>query len=49
VNNSMCAEIVHSGKVLYMMLGRFTKLDIKFFCHVTAKNSFSKILLVESG
>jgi len=42
-NNTMCAEFVYCGKVLYMVLKRFTKLCIKFFSHVTAKNSFSRI------
>jgi len=44
VNNNMYAEFVHYGKVLYMALGRFTKLCIKFFSHIT-----TKILLVESA
>jgi len=26
-----------------MVLGRFTELCIKFFSHITAKNSFSRI------
>jgi len=46
VNNNMCAEFVHCGKVLYMVLGRFTTLCIKFFSHITAKNSFSNIRVV---
>jgi len=39
----MCAEFVHCDKALYMVLGRFTKVCIKFFSHITAKNSFSSI------
>jgi len=39
----MCAEFVHCGKVLYMVLRRFTKLYIKFKSHIKAKNSFSRI------
>jgi len=45
VNNNMCAEFVHCGKVLYMVLGRFTKLCIKLFSHITAKNYFSRIMV----
>jgi len=41
----MCAEFVHCGKVLYMVLERFTKLCIKFFSHIIT----AKIFLVESG
>jgi len=43
MNNNMCAEFVHCSKVLYMMLGRFTELRIKFLSHIIAKNSFSRI------
>jgi len=39
----MCAEFVHCGKVLYMVLERFSKLCIKFFSHIIAKNYFNKI------
>jgi len=39
----MCAEFAHCGKVLYMVLRRFTELCIKFLIHVTAKNYFSRI------
>jgi len=38
----MFAEFVHCGKILYMVLGRFTKLCIKFLSHITAKNAFSR-------
>jgi len=39
----MFAELVHCGKVLYMVLVRFTKLCIKFFSYITDKDSFSTI------
>jgi len=38
---NICAEFVHCNKVLHMVLGCFTKLCIKFFSLITAKNSFS--------
>jgi len=43
VNNNVCAEFTHCGDVLYMVLGRFTELCIKFFSYIT-----DKIRLVES-
>jgi len=39
----MRAQFVHFGKVLYLVLGPFIKLCIKFFSHITAKNSCSRI------
>jgi len=44
MNNNMCAEYVHCGNVLYMILGLFIKLCIKFFSLIT-----DKICLVELG
>jgi len=32
----MYAKFAHCGKVLYMVLGRFTKPCIKFLSHITA-------------
>jgi len=40
----MCAEFVHCGYVLHMVLGHFTKLCIHFL--VTSQ---LKIILVQSG